>query len=78
MISTLQQFADAFRKKFAVPVSGKPEDQLRAPFERLQPVQGALLDDIVSGDKVDGDAPGPVPEAWRTAPKSDVSHRLVE
>ncbi len=43
MPSALRDFADAVHAKFAVHVTGEPEDQLRAPFERLLAAAGEII-----------------------------------
>lgn len=43
MKAALEPFADALRQKFSSHVTGEPEDQLRAPFERLLRDTGAIL-----------------------------------
>lgn len=42
MQSALQEFADAIHAKFSSNVTGEPEDQLRAPFERLLQLAGEV------------------------------------
>lgn len=42
-VSPLQEYADALQAKFSALTSGEPEDQLRAPFERLLTEGGKVL-----------------------------------
>lgn len=43
MQDAIRRFAEALQKKFASPIPGEPEDQLRGPFERLLDEAGLSL-----------------------------------